>query len=120
MYEKALADIRGMEGCTSLRYEDFCVHPELHARQLFEFCGLPWTSATAEFIKKSISTDKKKYYAVFKNPLMSAMRWQSELNEDDIERIYRIVRESDLERLYPRTEQLGSPTNPQAKISTNA
>jgi hypothetical protein len=120
MYEKALADIQGMEGCVSLRYEDFCVNPELHARQLFEFCGLQWSSATTEFIKRSITTDKKKYYAVFKNPLMSAMRWQSELNEDDIERIYRIVRESDLERLYPRTEQLGNPTNPHAKISTTA
>jgi hypothetical protein len=44
---------------------------------------------------------------VFKNPLKSAMRWQSDLSADDIDRIYRVVQESDLGKLYPRGEKLG-------------
>jgi hypothetical protein len=74
---------------------------------MFEFCDLPWASATSDFLKSSTSSEKKKYYAVFKNPLKSAMRWQSDLSEDDIDRIYRVVQESDLGKLYPRGEKLG-------------
>jgi len=107
MYEKALQDIQGIEGCMSIRYEDVCVQPEVHARQMFEFCGLPWNAATAVFLKTSTASEKKKYYAVVKNPLKSAMRWQSDLSEDDIDRIYKVVQESELERLYPRDEKLG-------------
>jgi hypothetical protein len=107
MYEKALQDIQGVEGCMSIRYEDVCARPELHAREMFEFCSLPWTSATSNFLKNSTASEKKKYYAVFKNPLKSAMRWQSDLSADDIDRIYRVVQESDLGKLYPRGEKLG-------------
>jgi Sulfotransferase family len=107
MYEKALQDIQGVEGCMSIRYEDVCARPEQCAREMFEFCDLPWASATSDFLKSSTSSEKKKYYAVFKNPLKSAMRWQSDLSEDDIDRIYRVVQESDLGKLYPRGEKLG-------------
>jgi hypothetical protein len=111
MYEKALHDIQGIDGCMSIRYEDVCVDPERHAKQMFEFCGLAWNPVTAEFLRSSTATEKKKYYAVFKNPLRSAMRWKSDLSEETIERIYRVVRESELERLYPFGEILGEPAS---------
>jgi sulfotransferase family protein len=111
MYEKALQDIQGIDGCMSIRYEDVCAQPVKHARQMFEFCGLPWVSSTTDFLKSSTATEKKKYYAVFKNPLKSAMRWQSDLSEDDIDRIYRVVQQSNLGKLYPRGERLGEQTD---------
>jgi hypothetical protein len=111
MYEKALRDIEGIEGCMSIRYEDVCIEPERHAKRMFEFCGLPWDPAADEFLRTSTATEKKKYYAVFKNPVRSAMRWQSDLKEDEIERIYRVVEKSELSRLYPRGEILDEPLN---------
>jgi Sulfotransferase family len=102
LYEKALQDIEGMPGCTALRYEDFCLEPERRARQMFEYCNLPWSPATAQFLKNSTATENKKYYSVFKDPLRSANRWQSDLSAEDVDRIYRVVQESDLQRFYPR------------------
>jgi hypothetical protein len=106
LHEKALQDIEGMDGCMSIRYEDICAEPQLHARKMLEFCGLSWSSTTASFLKNSTATENKKYYSVFKDPLRSAMRWQSDLSEEDIERIYRVVRESDLQCFYPRDEKI--------------
>jgi hypothetical protein len=107
LHEKALHDIQGLEGCMSVRYEDICADPQRYARELLEFCNLSWNSRTAEFLKNSTSTENKKYYSVFKDPLRAAMRWQSDLSEEDIDRIYRVVRESDLQCFYPRDEKLG-------------
>jgi hypothetical protein len=112
LYEKALQDIQGLHDCMSVRYEDFCLEPEQFARQMLEFCGLPWSQATAEFLKNSTSKENKKYYSVFKNPLRSAQRWQSDLSEEDIDRIYRIVGESDLLHFYPRAPQRESASPP--------
>jgi len=111
LHEKALQDIEGVTGCMSIRYEDICIEPLKRARQMMEFCGLPWSSATADFLKNSIATENRRYYSVFKNPLRSAMRWQSDLSEDDINRIYRVMRESDLQCIYPRDEKIKEQTN---------
>jgi Sulfotransferase family len=102
LYEKALNDTEGIDRCMSIRYEDICAEPEKHARRVMEFCGLSWGNATADFVKNSTSAEDKRYYSVFKNPLRSAMRWQADLSTEDIDRIYRVVGESDLLRLYPR------------------
>jgi Sulfotransferase family len=110
MYEKALQDVQGIDGCMSIRYEDVCVEPKRYAKKMFEFCGLPWDPAADEFLKISTATEKKKYYAVFKNPVRSAMRWQTDLNEDEIDRIYRVVEKSELSDLYPRGERLSEST----------
>jgi hypothetical protein len=112
--EKAMQDIQGLCDCTTIKYEDSCLQPERCARQMLEFCGLPWSLATAEFLKSSTAKENTKYYSVFKNPLHSAHRWQSDLSED-VDRIYRIVGESDLLGFYPRTPQRESG-NPPAKV----
>jgi Sulfotransferase family len=105
LYEKALQDVEGLGNCISIRYEDFCLEPEKFAKQVFEFCNLPWSAATARFLKNSTAVENKKYYSVFKNPIRSAQRWQSDLSGEDIDRIYRVVQESELQRFYPRTQQ---------------
>jgi hypothetical protein len=111
LHEKALQDIEGVDGCMSIRYEDICVDPQRHARKMLEFCNLPWNPATADFLKNSTATENRKYYSVFKNPLRSAMRWQSDLSEDDINRIYRVIGESDLQCIYPRDEKMKDQIN---------
>ena len=106
-YEKALQDIEGIDGCTSLRYEDICHEPQRYARQMLDFCGLDWNPSTARFIESSTSSETDKYYGLFKNPLKSAMRWKVDLSEEDVESIYRIVRHSDLARIYASEDELG-------------
>jgi|SRR5580704_10225757 hypothetical protein len=117
-HEKALQDIEGMDGCMSIRYEDICAEPQLHARKMLEFCGLSWSSATASFLKNSTATENKKYYSVFKDPLRSAMRWQSDLTENDIDRIYRVMGESDLQCIYPRDEKIREQTKVNSETVT--
>lgn len=116
-YEKALQDIRGIGGCMSIRYEDVCAEPERYAKQMFDFCGLSWGPTTADFIKSSTSTETDKYYGLFKNPLKSAMRWQSDLSEEDIQRIYRVVENSDLERIYPRDDVFGAQSSHPSEVA---
>jgi Sulfotransferase family len=120
MYEKSLEDTREVEGCRSVRYEDVCVEPESHARQMMEFCGLPWSTATSRFIRSSTATENKKYYSIFRDPLKSAMRWQQDLSEEEIEGVYRVVGESDLERLYPREEKLGQFSNLDPEVANRS
>jgi hypothetical protein len=120
MYEKALEDTRGVEGCMSIRYEDVCAEPERYAREMLEFCDLAWDSGTSDFIQSSTATETKKYYGVFKNPLKSAMRWQTDLSEEMVDQIYRVVRESDLERLYPRDEKIGQQEYPSEAMAQGA
>src|SRR5262249_18420052 len=120
MYEKALEDIRGLAGCMSIRYEDVCVDAERYARQMLEFCNLSWPAATSDFIRNSPATESKKYYGVFKNPLKSAMRWQTDLDENTIESIYRVVKQSDLEHLYPREERIGEPASRTLAVAQSA
>ena len=106
LHEKALQDIEGVDGCMSIRYEDICAEPQRHARQMLGFCGLSWNISIANFLKNSTATENKKYYSVFKDPLRSAMRWQDDLSEEIIERVYRVLQESDLRCYYPRDEKL--------------
>lgn len=120
VYEKALQDMHGVEGCMSVRYEDVCAAPERYAREMLDFAGLSWSQATADFIKASNSTETNKYYGLFKNPLKAAMRWQSDLSEEEIERIYGVVRESDLDRIYPREDVFVGQASHPAEVARQA
>lgn len=83
-----------------LYYEELCAAPEPVTRALFEFCGLDWNAQTARFVLSSTTTSRDDYYSVFKDPLASAWRWQSELDESDVERIAAIVGECSIGRPY--------------------
>ena len=113
--EKALADSRDMNRCTVVRYEDVCADPIRYTKQLFRFAGLSWNDQTATFIEQStlgakptrfdrITQNAGRYYGVFKDPVRSATKWKTEMTPDDIERVYSVLRQSDLIRQYPEVE----------------
>jgi hypothetical protein len=116
MNEKAAEDTASDDRCTWVRYEDVCRAPVSKVKELFNFCGLSWNSQTANFINAStlasqgrapqISHQEQRYYSVFRDPLKSANKWKSELKPEDIERVYRVLRQSDLIRLYPESEDV--------------
>lgn len=126
--EKTLSDTAGNERCISVRYEDVCHHPEEKTKELFSFFGLTWSEQTSVFLRASTLTiqpqgldrltqKEDRYYGVFKDPIRAAEKWKSEMKIEDIERAYRVLRQSDLIHIYPESELQGSDTIP---ISTQA
>jgi hypothetical protein len=109
--EIAAEDTRN-DRCIGVRYEDVCLAPYTNVRQLFSFCGLGWAQQTERFLYASTLTTKQRglspresrYYGVFKDPVRSAFKWKSELQPEQIDRIYRVLRQSDLIRVYPESE----------------
>jgi hypothetical protein len=101
-----------------VRYEDVCRDPTGKAKELFSFCGLAWSEQTSKFIQAStlgvqpskfeqLTQDSQRYYGIFRDPVQSADKWKSEMKPDDIEHVYKVLRQSDLIRLYPESEAVG-------------
>ena len=98
--EKALNDIAGAGNCTHIRYEDICAEPYAKTREMLKFAGLTWQIQVSHFVKQSTSHHSERYYSVFKDPAVSAAKWQTQLSPETIERIMKIVRASRLGDLY--------------------
>jgi Sulfotransferase family len=118
LYEKAMEDTEGIDGVSFVRYEDVCLDTKRCTRAMFEFCGLPWSSQTSEFIERSTKHRKAErwslmrvlesrsgYFSIFKDPVDCATKWRSQLSPEEIDRVYGVLRSSDLLRLYPRAEE---------------
>jgi hypothetical protein len=69
-------------------------------RTLFEFCGLAWSEQTAQFLRSSTTRSRDDYYSVFKDPLASAWRWQTELSAEDAAIVARVTADSAPARPY--------------------
>lgn len=122
--EKALSDTANHERCTSVRYEDVCRHPEEKTRELFSFAGLSWAQQTSAFLQASTltahgrgrerttQTKEGRYYSVFKDPMLAADKWKSDLKAEEIAQVYGVLRQSDLISLYPESELQSSPAAP--------
>ena len=115
MNEKAFDDTHTIERCTSVRYEDVCSDPTGTVKALFTFSGLAWNEQTSDFIRAStlgvrpgkfeqLTQDSRRYYGIFRDPIRAAGKWKSEMKAEDIERVFRVLRQSDLIRLYPEPE----------------
>jgi hypothetical protein len=115
MNEKVADDTRSTGRCMNVRYEDVCVDPIGKTEELFSFSGLNWNEQTANFIKAStlgvrpgkfdqITQDSSRYYGIFRDPVKSADKWKAEMKLEDVERVYGVLRQSDLISLYPESE----------------
>jgi hypothetical protein len=113
--EKASDETKASPRCTGVRYEDVCLDPTATMKELFSFSGLQWTQQTSDFIRAStlgvqpgkfeqLTQDSRRYYGIFRDPLRAAHKWKSEMRPEDIERVYRVLRQSDLHTLYPESE----------------
>ena len=83
--EKAMDDIDGLEGCRTVRYEDFCRNPRREsARKLFDAVGLAWSTQTEGFIRQSTSVNQERYFGVFKDPtVLRGEKWREQLAADE-------------------------------------
>jgi len=112
--EKASEETAKSDRCRQVRYEDFCTDPAGKSQEMFSFSGLPWTKETSTFLKAStlrvppgrfdrLTQGSGRFYGIFRDPIGAANKWKSEMKSEDIERVYRILRQSDLIRLYPES-----------------
>lgn len=98
--EFAAEDTAGDPRNRVLYYEELCAAPEPVTRTLFEFCGLAWSEQTAQFLRSSTTRSRDDYYSVFKDPLASAWRWQTELSAEDAAIVARVTADSAPARPY--------------------
>lgn len=116
MNEKAAAEAAQTGRCMAVRYEDVCHNPISKSRELFAFAGLPWSEQTSQFTKASrlgvrpgkfdqLTQDSRRYYSLFRDPVQSANKWKREMRDEDVQRVYHVLRQSDLIRLYPEAEE---------------
>jgi Sulfotransferase family len=98
--EKAMADIRDMENCAYVRYEDVCAEPFAKSWEMLNFAGLPWDPQVKNFVHRSTSHHSDRYYSVFKDPAVAATKWQSQLSGEEIQRVLKIVCATSLRNLY--------------------
>ena len=99
--EKAIEDTKGLTNVRLLIYETLCHRPTEVARELFQHCGLPWSSQTEAFLGASTSRENKAYYSVFKNPEAAAQRWRKELAPEIQQRVMDVVAKSRLAEHFP-------------------
>jgi hypothetical protein len=112
--EKAVEETKNLDRCMRVRYEDICSDPTGKTRELFSFAGLPWAEQTENFIKAStlgvkpgkfdrLTQGPGRFYGIFRDPVGSANKWKTEMKVEDVERVYRVLRQSDLIRVYPES-----------------
>jgi len=63
------------------RYEDLTYSAEKETSRMFEFCELPFTTQTQDFLRISQQVHIENEYAVFKRP-NTAERWRAELQPE--------------------------------------
>ncbi|MCX7192854.1 MAG: sulfotransferase [Proteobacteria bacterium] len=100
-YEHALTETAGLENVFTVRYEDFCEHPQQETKKAFAHCNLPWATETENFIASSTSRENAAYYSVFKDPKVAASKWKQELSAEEIRRIMQVVGQFRASGYYP-------------------
>lgn len=84
-----------------IRYEDLCAAPLDMARSLLDFSSLAWQQQTADFLGESTTSDgKDRYFSVRRDPLKAAMKWQEDLDQNQIDEILDIVSGSQAGKLF--------------------
>src|SRR5207253_779464 len=76
---------QGLRTSGSFDTRDLCCQPMEQAQSLFAFAGLRWNDATARFIERSTSGgDNPRYYSIFRDPIIAATKWRSELSATEV------------------------------------
>lgn len=96
--EKCLLDTEGQD-IFRLIYEDLCASPMEKAKEVFEFCGLGWSTQTERFLMQSTTTSRNAYYSVYKNPAESAEKWRQRMSADDIALVKKVFRQSRIQEV---------------------
>ena len=93
---KCYEELQHSSDYMALKYEDLCANPLEISKKIMDHCDLAWSKQTEDFVEASTSTNAgTSYYSVFKDPVVAANRWKSELPSDDAETIMTIIKKHD-------------------------
>ncbi len=107
--ERMLNVLTRSDNCYVVHYEAICENPLVETRALFEFIGLNLHPQTERFIRDSTEyRGSERYYRVFRDTTATANKWRSELTEDEITSILRIVAQTSIAAIWPETRQMAS------------
>jgi hypothetical protein len=98
--EKAMDDCSGLGNYLAVNYDQICAAPVDHARKMYEFAELAWNQQTESFVSASTGHELSAYYSVFKDPLKSANKWKTELDEGEIREVLNIIQDSKPGRMF--------------------
>lgn len=95
----------GRPGYFMVCYEDLCRDLEVTTRRLFDFAGLSWNAQSEAFIRALEASDTRDagYFSVMRSPVTSLDKWRDQLSGEQIERIERMVRHSEIGRRFVGT-----------------
>ena len=100
--QKAIDELEGMERVRIVRHGDLVRAPIRGAQDLYEFAGLPWHEATADFIARSVSHQgPERYFDVMRDGDTLLERWREDLTAEQQDAIRRIIGRTPLAARWP-------------------
>ena len=100
--EKAYEELAEHPRVRILRYSDMVEAPQVHARELFAFAGLPWHDACESFIRRSTSyRGPDLYFQVFKDASRPLNKWRTTLTTEEQQKVAAVVCKTNVGRLWP-------------------
>ncbi len=100
--EQASAALDRLRDARLLRHCDLAAGPEAQLRALFSFAGLGWHPQSEAFLRRSTHpVGPQRYYAVFRDSTQEVDKWRRELDGPTQRRIWAVVSNSSLAKLWP-------------------
>lgn len=100
--EKIYGEMKDNPTLKIVRYEDLCTNTINEVKDIFTFIGLEWNDQTADFINQieNSGNEHSSYFSVFRSPSKSVYQWKEELNDVQVERVNRIIVNSEIGKFY--------------------
>ncbi len=100
--EPAAAGLERLPDARLVRHGDLAARPETEVRALFAFAGLDWTAQSDAFLRRSTrGAGPQRYYGVVRDSTQEVDKWRRELDGPTQRRIWAVVRNSSLAKLWP-------------------
>ena len=100
-HETVLEELANARHFIAVRLADLNHNPTTKMPPIFDFCGVPWTDHTSQFLDWSTTgTGKESFYAMKRDPTEATWGWRRRLSQAQIETISEIVFDSIPGRMF--------------------
>ena len=89
--EQAAEDSQGCGTYMQVYFDEFCLNPLEHAKQIFAFLGIEFTPQTQKFLDSSTSSKNEVYFSVKRQSDEVPQTWKRRLDGKSIDTILRIA-----------------------------
>lgn len=81
-------------------YEDLCTDPLNVMKEIYSYCDIPFSESVQNFIQTSTSTHQDGYYDVCKDPTVTANKWKTSLDKEQLKLIDKYLNGSFLSKYW--------------------